>query len=140
MIRWYHRLSGSGFGWTPGVGDRPGGLACYGSWHRKESDATELSCTELLFSLYFYWSFILCYFFLHNFMVGGTFYILFSCNRVIEKSGDRMIKGFINNFSCWLPFLSVSWFEYFKFPNFKLSTCQRMCYDFLVLSIKLLTM
>ena len=28
-------------GWTPGVGDGQGGLACCGSWGRKESDTTE---------------------------------------------------------------------------------------------------
>ena len=30
-----------GFGWTPGVGDGQGGLACCGSWGRKESDVAE---------------------------------------------------------------------------------------------------
>ena len=30
-----------GFGWTPGVGDGQGGLACCCSWGRKESDMTE---------------------------------------------------------------------------------------------------
>ena len=30
-----------GFGWTPGVGDGQGGLACCGSWCRKEWDMTE---------------------------------------------------------------------------------------------------
>ena len=29
------------FGWTPGVGDGQGGLACCGSWGHKESDTTE---------------------------------------------------------------------------------------------------
>ena len=28
-------------GWTPGVGDGQGGLACCGSWGLKESDTTE---------------------------------------------------------------------------------------------------
>ena len=41
MVGWHHRLNGHGFGWTPGVGDRQGGLACCGSWGRKESDMTE---------------------------------------------------------------------------------------------------
>ena len=41
MVGWHHRLNGHGFGWTPGVGDRQGGLACCGSWGRKESDTTE---------------------------------------------------------------------------------------------------
>ena len=31
-----------GFGWTPGVGDGQGGLACCGSWDRKELDMTKL--------------------------------------------------------------------------------------------------
>ena len=29
------------FGWTPGVGDGQGGLVCWGSWGREESDMTE---------------------------------------------------------------------------------------------------
>ena len=42
------RLNGRGFGWTPGVGDGQGGLACCGSWSRKELDTTErLNGTEL---------------------------------------------------------------------------------------------
>ena len=41
MVGW-HQLNGHGFGWTPGVGDGQGGLACCGSWGRKELDATEL--------------------------------------------------------------------------------------------------
>ena len=49
MVGWHHRFSGHGFGWTPGVGYRQGGLACYGSWCRKESDTTEqLNWTELI--------------------------------------------------------------------------------------------
>ena len=41
MAGCHHRLDGHGFGWTPGVGDGQGGLACCGSWGRKESDTTE---------------------------------------------------------------------------------------------------
>ena len=41
MARWHHWLDGHGFGWTPGVGDGQGGLACCGSWGLKESDMTE---------------------------------------------------------------------------------------------------
>ena len=48
MLGWHHRLDGHEFGWTPGVGDGQGGLACSGSWGRKESDMTErLNWTEL---------------------------------------------------------------------------------------------
>ena len=35
MIGWHHRLDGHGFGWTPGVGDGQGVLACCGSWGRR---------------------------------------------------------------------------------------------------------
>ena len=41
MAGWHHRLDGHGFGSTLGVGDGQGGLACCGSWSRKESDMTE---------------------------------------------------------------------------------------------------
>ena len=41
MVGWHHRLNGHGFGWTTGVGDGQGGLACCSSWGRKESDTTE---------------------------------------------------------------------------------------------------
>ena len=41
MVRWHHQLNGHEFEWTPGAGDGQGGLACYGSWGRKESDTTE---------------------------------------------------------------------------------------------------
>ena len=48
MAGWHHQLNGRGFGWTPGVGDGQGGLACCGSQGRKESDTTEqLNWTEL---------------------------------------------------------------------------------------------
>ena len=38
MVGWHHRLNGHGIGWTPGVADGQGALACCGSWGRKESD------------------------------------------------------------------------------------------------------
>ena len=41
MPGWHHRFNGHGFGWTLGVGDGQGGLACCGSWGHKESDTTE---------------------------------------------------------------------------------------------------
>ena len=41
MVRWHHWLNGHGFGWSPGVGDGQRGLACCGSWGRKELDTTE---------------------------------------------------------------------------------------------------
>ena len=49
MVGWHHRLSGHGFGWTPGVGDGQGGLEFCGSWDRKVSHMTEqLNWTELI--------------------------------------------------------------------------------------------
>ena len=32
MVGWHHQLNGHGFGWTPGVSDSQGGLACCCSW------------------------------------------------------------------------------------------------------------
>ena len=48
MVGWHHWLDGRESEWTPGAGDRQGGLACCDSWGRKESDTTEwLNWTEL---------------------------------------------------------------------------------------------
>ena len=41
MAGLHHQLDAYEFGWTPGVGDRQGGLACCDSWDCKESDTTE---------------------------------------------------------------------------------------------------
>ena len=53
MAGWHHWLDGHESEWTPGVGDGQGGLACYNSWGRKESDTTELIHRHngILFSL-----------------------------------------------------------------------------------------
>ena len=42
-IRWLNDINDSmdEFGWTPGVGDGQGGLACYDLWGCKELDMTE---------------------------------------------------------------------------------------------------
>ena len=49
LVGWHHQLNGHGFGWTPGVGDGQGCLACCSPWGRKESDMTEqLNWTELM--------------------------------------------------------------------------------------------
>ena len=48
MVGWHHQRNGHGFGWTLGVGDGQGALACCGSWGCKELDMTErLNWTEL---------------------------------------------------------------------------------------------
>ena len=48
MAWWHHQLNGHEFGWTPGVDDGQGGLACCDSWGHKKLDMTErLNWTEL---------------------------------------------------------------------------------------------
>ena len=50
MAGWHHRFDGHELEWTPGVGDRHGGLACCNSWGRKESDIVErLNWTEHIY-------------------------------------------------------------------------------------------
>ena len=41
MVGWYHQFNGYEFDKTLGVDDGQGGLACCGSWSRRESDTTE---------------------------------------------------------------------------------------------------
>ena len=56
MAGWHHWLDGRESGWTPGVGDGQGGLACCDSWGRKVGHdwATELKGTyHILFILPF---------------------------------------------------------------------------------------
>ena len=46
MVGWHHQVNGHGFGWTLGVGDGQGGLACCSPWGQKSQ--TQLSnWTEL---------------------------------------------------------------------------------------------
>ena len=53
MVRWHHWFSVHGFGWTLGIIDGQGDLACCVSWDRKESDMTEwLNWTELKWKIY----------------------------------------------------------------------------------------
>ena len=44
MVGWHHQLNGHEFGWTLGVGDGQGGLACCGSWGCKATE--QLNWTE----------------------------------------------------------------------------------------------
>ena len=49
MAGWHHWLNAHEFGWTLGVGDGQGGLACYDSWGHIELDMTErLNWTDLM--------------------------------------------------------------------------------------------
>ena len=47
MVGWHHRHNGHEFGWTPGVADGQGGLACCDSWGHKESDIDRRVPAEL---------------------------------------------------------------------------------------------
>ena len=53
MVGWHHRLNGHRFGWTPGVGDGQGGLACHGSWVSKSQTSEQLNWTELTWNVPF---------------------------------------------------------------------------------------
>ena len=54
MAGWHHRLNGHRFGWTPGVGDGQGDLACCDSSGCKELDTTErLIWSDLRFVIVF---------------------------------------------------------------------------------------
>ena len=56
MAGWHHGLDGCESEWTPGDGDGQGGLACWDSWGRKESDTTEqLNWTELNWTEQQFW-------------------------------------------------------------------------------------
>ena len=59
MVGWHCRHNGHGFGWTLGVGDGQGGLACCDSWGRKESDTTE-QLNWILYWCFSFWLTSLC--------------------------------------------------------------------------------
>ena len=53
MAGWHHWLDGHESQWTPGVGYGQGGLACWNSWDRKESDMTEqMIWSDLIYNLF----------------------------------------------------------------------------------------
>ena len=74
MVGWHHWLNGHEFGWTLGIGDGQGGLACCCSWDRKESDTTEwLNWTELNLALVLMGGMNQCNLFLNQHLVtSGT--------------------------------------------------------------------
>ena len=56
MVGWHYRLDGHGFGWTPGVDDGQGGLACCDSWVAEsnvtiETEQQKLNSDDLAFSV-----------------------------------------------------------------------------------------
>ena len=48
MVEWHHRLNGCGFGWTLGVGDGQGGLACCSSRGCRVGHDWATELTELI--------------------------------------------------------------------------------------------
>ena len=53
MVGWHHWLTRHGFGWTLGVGDGQGDLACCVRFVGSESDMTEqMNWTELIYVLF----------------------------------------------------------------------------------------
>ena len=85
MAGCHHRLNRHGFGWTPGVDDGQGGLACCGSLGCKESDTTEqLNRTEL------YDIFCIIFHTIKNTLISGVYSKLhtnFKCSAVIWAGG-----------------------------------------------------
>ena len=101
MVGWHHWLDGHGFGWTLGVGDGQGGLACCGSWGRKESDTTEqLNWTELIrcevicfWGYEWYWA---------------SFHVRVGCLHDFRKMFIQTLSA-----HCWIKFLSLFLFVLF---------------------------
>jgi len=92
MVGWHHRLDEHGFGWTPGVGDGQGGLACCGSWGPKEWDTTErLKRTELT-------TFIL--------QKGQHHYCLLSFGKTVFKLSSESYSEICIVFWCLIHHLS----------------------------------
>ena len=86
-------------GWTPGVGDGQGGLACCSSWGRKESDMTEwLNWTEYSI-VYMYHSF-----FIHSSVSEhlGCFHVLAIVNNAAMNIGES-VSFSVMVFSGYMP-------------------------------------
>ena len=129
MAGWHHWLDGHGLGWTLGVGDRQGGLACCDSWGRKESDMTEWlnSLTETFM-----------YEFLCGLMFSSHLYIytrvellvhmvtmcnnLENCHRVFQ-SGCTILHSYQqyvrvgSDCFTYLPTLAVVWLLDYSHPS-----------------------
>ena len=94
MVGWHHRLNGHGFGWTPAVGDGQGGLACCGSWGRKET-GLRLNWTECSI-VYIYHIFIHCCVNGHL----GCFYVLAIVNSAAMNTGMHVSFRIMNFSGC----------------------------------------
>ena len=91
-----HWLDGRESGWTPGVGDGQGGLACCDSWGRKESNTTE----RLIWSDLIWCDFIWKYYY----TCKDYFLELSILTRIIWMfDGRNVIAGLRNCFQLWTP-------------------------------------
>ena len=108
MAGWHHWLDGRESEWTLGVGDGQGGLACYNSWGRKESDTTErLNWTELnwmgpdaMIFIFWVWSFK------PTFSLSSFTFI----KRLFSSSSLSFITVLSSAYLRLLIFLWASWF------------------------------
>ena len=81
---WHHRLNGHEFGYTLGVGDRQGGLACCSPWGHKQLDMTEqLNWTDS-------WN--------HNFVAKEKFVLWGTTDREVRDVNRYYTR---KNPACW---------------------------------------
>ena len=94
MAGWYHWLDAHEFGWTPGVGDWQGRLACCDSWGHKELDTAEqLNWTEL--NLWFFFSLSSSWFFFKDYRPVTVFWM--SLNLCVPDTFQWVHSGV----HCW---------------------------------------
>ena len=90
------------FGWSPGVGDGQGGLACCGLWGCKESDMTErLNQTELI------------YIYTHTHMLIYMYVCIYT-HKLIYLSIYIYPSLYIYKFSMNYIVLCLPWLKYWR--------------------------
>ena len=124
MAGWHHWLDRHESEWTPGVGDRQGGLACCDSWGHKESDTTEwlnwielrVSYSPLPFSTF---SFLSFFFSTFSFCLPGV--ETFQGNKAVRgKKCCAEVPGFNDQgigseekgsvvVACWITLRKSRW-------------------------------
>ena len=97
MAGWHHRLDAHEFGWTPGVGDGQGCLACCDSWGCKESDTTEwLNWTLWYYTIFIFLLFGMVFFYYFSVYCTTPFLFLFSYSLYFIISHCYLQKEFLN--------------------------------------------